>query len=434
MEEMLRTWQEAWTPELKERELPDTKFSSRKIITFTGVRRCGKTYMMFQRINELAKTVPKESIFYINFEDERVEKRTEVLTNLMPSLMKLYGDGNKKYYLFLDELQVMPEWSRWLRRVLDGYRNIELFVSGSSSALSSREIPTELRGRAVNFEITPLSFREFLSFGDIKFEKDLPLTERERGTMSRALSEYLEYGGFPEVAAEQNPSRKAMLVQEYFRTIVSRDIAERHNLKNTGLLSDFLRMVVNTTNFSVNKTVNVLKSQGRKVGKGTILNYTRFAADSYFCSFVPVFSHKVKDMEQHPKKVYLADNAFLTFISTKFSKNWGRLYENSVFLHLKGKQNSNPLIDIFYWKDSEAEVDFVIKDSEKVMELIQVCQNPSDYDTKSRECRALVKASKELGCKKLSVITEDYEKTESFEWRGTEREIKFVPLWKFLLS
>ncbi|MFH1638147.1 MAG: ATP-binding protein [Candidatus Woesearchaeota archaeon] len=434
MEVLLKEWQELWTPELKERHLPEINFKSRKIVVFTGVRRCGKTYTMFQLINSLALTVKKDCLFYINFEDERIEKKTELLTNLIPSLMKLYGNGSKRYFLFLDEIQVIPDWSRWLRRVFDSYRNITFFVSGSSSKLSSKEIPTELRGRAVSFDVLPLSFKEFLTFKGLALEENFELSERKLSHVKSLLLEYLDQGGFPEVVSEELLGNKHRIVQDYFRTIINRDIAERHHIKNTGLLSDFLRLLVNSTRFSINKTVNVLRSQGKTAGKETIINYARYAEESYFCYFVPIFSYKIKDQEQYPKKVYLSDNSFISDISLKFSKDSGKLYENMAFIELKRRQAENQLIEIFYWADKESEVDFVVKERGKAKELVQVCYNIGDYDVKARETRALIKASKELKCKRLLVITEDYEGEEEAEWRGARGRIKYIPMWKWLLE
>src|SRR3989344_8117620 len=215
MELILKEWQEVWTPKLKERNIPELDVDSkvRKILTFTGVRRCGKTYSMFQVINNLKEKYGKENIFYINFEDERIEKKTETLTNLIPSLIKVYGDGDKKYFLFLDELQIMPEWSRWLRRVYDNYRNITFFVSGSTSKLSSREIPTELRGRALDYEIFPLSFKEFLEFKDVEIEKDFLFSERNLGMIKNLLSDYITYGGFPEIVLIDGEANKRRIIQ-----------------------------------------------------------------------------------------------------------------------------------------------------------------------------------------------------------------------------
>ena len=437
MDFLFKEWQDIWIPELEDREIDMGIIPKkiRKIMTFTGVRRAGKTYTMFQLIKQLSGNIPRERIFYLNFEDERIEKTRESLTDLIPALMKLYGNGKKKYLLFLDEIQIMPEWSRWLRRVFDSYRNMTFFVSGSSSKLSSMEIPTELRGRALNNEIFPLSFKEFLEFRGIEFEKHFEHSERKLSELKKALSEYIEYGGFPEVVLEDSVIQKKKIVQEYFKTIVSRDIAERHNVKKMFLLRDFLRLLLNTTNFSINKSVNVLHSQGKKVGKGTLINYTNYAQESYFCFFVPIFSYKIKEQLRYPQNVYFADNSFITNISFRFSDDYGRLYENTVALQLRRIQTKNPFLDVYYWKNpQQEEVDFVVKQGLKVKQLIQVCYDIGDIKTREREIRALVKASKELRCKDLLIITADYEAEEQAKWFGTGRKIKFMPLWKWLLQ
>ena len=429
MEFVFKEWQEVWIPELKERSLDLVLPKKiRKIVTFTGVRRSGKTYIMFQLIKELSKSVPRENIFYINFEDERIEKEKESLTKLIPTLLQLYG--KKNYFLFLDEIQIMPEWSRWLRRVFDSYRDITFFVSGSSSKLSSKEIPTELRGRALNFEISPLSFKEFLNFRDIELEKHFEYSERKTSEIKKALTEYIEYGGFPEIVLEDSILQKKRIIQEYFKTIVSRDIAERHNIKKIYLLHDFLRLLLNTKNFSINKSVKILHSQGKEVGKGTLINYSNYIQESYFCFFIPIFSYKIKEQLRYPQKVYFIDNSFITNISFRFSKDYGRLYENVVALQLRRIQAKNPLLEIYYWKDKSGEVDFVLKEGLKVKELIQVCYDINDYETREREIKALLRAMQEFKIKEGLVITEDYEATEQHKGK----KIKFMPLWKWLLE
>ena len=430
MEFLFKEWQEVWIPPLKERELEVKLPKARKIITFTGVRRSGKTYTMFHMIKHLAKSVPKESIFYVNFEDERIEKTTKSLTGLIPALLKLYGNSAKDYFLFLDELQVMPGWSQWLRRVHDTYRNMNLIVSGSSSKMSSVQIPTELRGRALNYEIFPLSFSEFLGFSGVELEKHFEHSERKLAVVKGALEEYMEYGGFPEVVIEDTERGKKKTVQEYFRTIISRDIAERHNVKNTGLLNDFLKLLLNTKDFSVNKTANILRSQGKTAGKGTLINYANYAEESCFCFFIPIFSYKIQDQMRYPKKVYFIDNSFITNLSMRFSADYGKLYENLVAVGLMRRKAKDPMVEIYYWRNSSGEVDFVVKEGLKVRQLIQVCYDIGYEDTKKRELKALSDASKELGCSNLLVITENY------EGHGTlgGKRVVFTPLWKWLLG
>ncbi|MBI2675773.1 MAG: ATP-binding protein [Candidatus Aenigmarchaeota archaeon] len=399
----------------------------RKIIVFSGIRRAGKTYMMFQMIRQLAATHPKESIFYINFEDERIEKTKESLTKVLPALLKLYGE--RSYFLFLDEPQIMPEWSRWLRRVYDSHRNISLYVSGSSSKLSSKEIPTELRGRGLTFEVFPLGFRDFLLFRGVELEKGFELSERKVSMVKRLLSEYIKFGGFPEVALEDSEATKKKIVQEYFRTIVLRDICERNRVKKTELMNDFLRLLLNTKLFSVNKMYNILRSQGKKAGKETLIKYTGYCEGAYFCFFVPVLSAKIKNQMQYPKKAYFADNGFITNISLRFGTELERLYENAVFLGLRSTKSDNT--EIYYWRDQQGrEVDFVVKEGFKVSQLIQVCYDVSDYEIKKREVKALLRASKELKCNNLLLITGEQESEETIKGK----KIKYISLWKWLLG
>ncbi len=427
MEFLLKEWEEMWIPELVERDINvSIPKRVRKILTFSGIRRSGKTYMMFQLIKQLSRQHSKESIFYVNFEDERIERKKENLTNLVPSLIRLYGNGNKEYFLFLDEVQVMPEWSKWLRRIHDTYRNINLFVSGSSAKVSSREIPTELRGRALNFETYTLSFKEFLKFKGTQLEKDSEYGERKLSILKNALDEHIKYGGFPEVVLEDSEINKRKLIQEYYSTIVARDISERNKVKKFELLHDFLRLLLSTNTFSINRTFNILKSQNKKVGKETLIKYAKYCEDAYFCFFIPIFSYKIKNQMKYQKKVYFADNSFLSMLSLKFSKDLGRLYENIVFIELKRDDK-----EVFYWRSQQKEeVDFVVKHDLKVKELIQVCYNIEDYDTKKREIKALLKASKELKCNNLIVITENKKGEETIK----NKKIQYITLLDYLLS
>lgn len=427
MKNIVREWQEIWVPEFKNREVDYTLLfpKVRKITSFTGCRRVGKTYLMFQLIDFLAGKTEKENIFYINFEDERIERDVKTLTNLLPNLIELYGE--KSFYIFLDELHVMPKWDLWLRRIYDSYRYIHLFISGSSSKLSTKELPYALRGRTINFEVFPLNFSEFLSFKNFKIEKDFEHSERKKAVVKKYLNEYLLYGGFPEIVLEDDSRKKRQIAQEYFRTIIALDLGERYKIRNLMILSDFLKLLLNSATFSVNKVYNTLKSVGKKVGKESLINYSRCLEDIYFSYFIPIFSYKIKDQLQYMKKVYFIDNSFINFVGLKFTKDLGRLYENVVALELIrkfGKEN------IFYWKDRQGrEADFVIKQGLKVKQITQVCYNIVDNETKKRELKSLIEASKELKCKDLLVITADYEGIEKY----AQKKVMFTPLWKWLL-
>ena len=398
-----------------------------KIIVLNGFRRVGKTYILYGLINELLKFNSYEEVVHINFEDERIPLKTEFLSSLLPTAEEIFDKKIK--YLFLDELHNLPNWSKWLRRTYDN-QDMKIFVSGSSSRMSEEEIPTELRGRFLEIKIFPLSFKEFLNFKKLSFDfKILDYSEKERPLILKALREYLIYGGLPEIVLIDE-NKKFELAQSYYSTVIKRDIVERYNIKNEESLKALLKLLLDSKEYSISKSYNILKSLGYEIGKSTLQKYLSCIENSYFTFSLPIFSYKIKDQMQYPKKIYFIDNAFINSISTKFSNNFGRLYENTVAVELKRRKK-----ECYYWKNMEKEeVDFVVKNDAKIDQLIQVCYDISDPDTKKREIRALLKASKDLKCKNLLVINKDYSGEEDLEWFGIKRKIKFIPLWKWLLE
>ena len=399
----------------------------KKIIAITGFRRVGKTYLLFQLINKMLQDQDKKQIVYINFEDERIPEQTEFLTELIPTIKQTFKKETQQ--LFLDEIQDMPKWSKWLRRIHDN-ENFGIFVTGSSSKVSSREIPTELRGRCLEIKIFPLSFREFLRFKNIKADPDiLQYSEKERTKITTKLDEYLKFGGMPEVVLSTE-DKKLEILQQYYGTVVRRDIVERFNVKNEEGLRAMMRLLLNSTQYSISRVYDTLKSLNYEIGKTTLLNYLHYVESSYFIHSLPIFSYKIKDSLQYPRKIYFIDNGFITSISTRHSKDYGRLYENAVAIELL-RRYSQKDTELYYWNDRRGkEVDFVVKNGLKIKQLIQVCYDIEHYDTKKREIDALLKASNELNCKNLLIITGDVEGTEELK----NKKINFVPLSKWLLE
>ena len=398
-----------------------------KIIVLNGFRRVGKTYILYGLANELLISNSREEVVYINFEDERIPLKTEFLSSLLPNIDEFF---NKKIkYLFLDELHNIPNWSKWLRRVYDN-QDIKIFVSGSSSRMSEKEIPTELRGRFLEIKIFPLSFLEFLKFKKLDFDfKILDYSEKERPLILKALSEYIIFGGLPEIVLIDE-NKKFELAQSYYSTVIKRDIVERYKIKNEESLKALIKLLLNSKEYSISKSYNTLKSLGYEIGKSTLQKYISYIESSYFAFNISIFSYKIKDQMQYPKKIYFVDNSFINSISTKFSNDFGRLYENIVAIELRRKRK-----ECYYWKNMEKEeVDFVLKNDSKIEQLIQVCYDVSEPDTKKREIRALLKASKDLKCKNLLLINHNYLGEEELEWFGIKRKVKFIPLWKWLLK
>ena len=425
---VLQSWLDRKLPEIMDRDIdlePYLHVKPAKIIAITGFRRVGKTYLVFQLIKKLLNDTHKKKVVYVNFDDERIPENTEFLTRLVPEIKRMLGGPD---FLFLDEIQEMPNWSKWLRRIYDN-EDVRIFVTGSSSKVSSREIPGELRGRSLEVHVFPLSFHEFLRFRGVHVDiEGIDYSETGKSRLLRLLDEYVRYGGMPEVVLSPEFSRMEIL-QQYYATVVHRDIIERHKIKNEDGLRALLRLLLNSTQYSVSRLHRTMKSMGYDMGKNTIQNYLSYIESSYFIRSVSVFSPKVKDQMQHPRKVYFIDNGFISALSTKLSDNLGRLYENLVAVELMRRLNG-PDEDIYYWKGSEGrEVDFVLKNGLEIRELIQVSYDMSDIDTRKREMSALYRASNELGCDRLTVITGSEEGTE--DYRG--KKIDMIPLWKWLL-
>jgi len=420
LKELITEWKERNLPNIIERENDLTKLIDWKIlkaIPIVGFRRTGKTFLLLNT----AKKIGKENTLYIDFEDERLPRKTEVLTTLSDIIKEIYG--RKKLILLLDEIQNIPNWSKWVRRMLDSF-NYQIILSGSSSKLSSKEIPTELRGRCITIELYPLSFSEFLRFKNEDIER---LTDPLRLNL---LREYINFGGLPEIVLSEE-AKKYMLIEEYFKTFLIRDIFERYGIRNKELMRDILRLLLNSTYITITKMFDTLRSIGHKVGKETIANYFYYLRSSMFIEFLEILSPKIKNSLKAPRKVMIIDNFFIKRFSQKFSENIGRLMENCVFLELKRRAAKNPLLEIYYWRDySQNEIDFVLKDGLNVKQLIQVTYASSKDEIEKREIKALIKASKFLKCKDLLIITWDYE--DEIEIKN--KKIVFKPLWKWLIE
>lgn len=372
----------------------------RNATVITGFRRVGKTYLCFEAIEKLLQNFSREDVIYINFEDERIIPNIDLLTDLIPASLATYG--KKPKYLFLDELQLVPQWSKWVRRILD-IEEIEIFITGSSSKMSSFELPTELRGRSWEIKVVPLSLKEFLRFKKEAIDIDnVVYMKGEQARFYYLLNEYLTFGGLPAVVLTEE-AKKQELLQSYFRTVVQKEIGERGKVENTVALETLLKILVNSSYITISKLKNTIKSMGIPVGKSTVDTYLSYIENSYFMKELFINAPSVVNQMSYPRKVYFIDTGFITALSTKFSKNYGRLLENVVFNKLAGLHN----VIHYYKDDNENEVDFVVMEEGKTTGLYQVCYDLSDEDTRSREVKALVKAGEMLKCSNLRLVTVD---------------------------
>jgi len=426
--EYLADFQKRELPKLIRRDLRIKK--ANKIVTIIGPRRAGKTFFLFQLMEDLIKNgVNKEEIIYLNFEDPR-------LINLEASeireIIKIHWESfsREKNYLFIDEPQNVENWELGVRSLYD--EGFEIYLTGSSSKLLSKEIATSLRGRSLAYLLTPFSFKEYLRMkGEVP---EIPkMSSKEKAKLIYLLNDFLDFGGFPEVIKENSKEEKLRILQSYFELVVFRDIVERYNIKNSKLIKWMIKSLISSfsNEVSINKMYLTLKSQNIKSSKNTLYTYFSLLEDSFFIFNLQKFSFSERKKEFSQSKVYLNDVGFVKLIES--SRELGKKMENSVFLELNRRKKV--LEDISYWKNSQQEeVDFVVSESKKVKKLIQVCYNTENQKTLDREIRSLLKAGKELKCKKLVIINKDLEKEKDFEWFGIKGRIKFIPLWKWMLE
>jgi len=423
--------QESKLPEILPRDI-EIPLSSQKIITITGPRRVGKTYLVLYLIRNLIdQGIPRERIIYINFDDPRLlpfsAKDMELILEAYQELHPEYREETN--YIFLDEIQNVKDWEIGIRRLYDT-RRFRIFLTGSSSKLLGKEIATQLRGRALSFELLPFSFKEVIWAKGIEDYKSL-FYSQERFRIKKYLEEYLEMGGFPEVVLEDALDIKIRTLRDYVETIFFRDLVERYNIKNLLLLRELIRYLsTNTaTIFSLNSFYKWIKEIYR-ITPRTLLNYISHLEDIGLFFFTRRFSFSLKEQAKTLRKCHIVDNGIRFAYGFRFSEDKGKNLENSVFLELTHRKAKNPFMEIFYWQDYRGkEVDFVVTEDKRVTSLIQACFKIEDIKVKEREISSLIKASEELRCTNLLVITLDYEKEEVVN----DIRLTFMPFWKWAL-
>ena len=428
----LRDFQEISLPEIvtRELELPATQ----RILSIYGPRRSGKSYYFKQLVRDLhASGVKKENVVYLNFEDTRLAGLDfKELEDIIRLHLELYPSAiGRDLHVLLDEPQTIPQWERAVRSMHDSGR-LKLYVTGSSARMLSWEIATSLRGRTLSYLFLPYSFRELVTLRGIRL-KDFPdFSTNEEARVKSLLSEYLRIGGYPEVVAEPDEGTRSRILREYLDLIIYRDIIERYSLENLAFVKFLLNRLFAcfSRQVSAHKIFNTAKSQGIRVSKTTVYDCISYAEDALAVFLLRKWSPSETRRQMSFPKAYLADTGFAKLFSSA-SDDAGYLAENAVFLDLKRAQNSDPHLEIYYWRGSgDAEVDFAIMKSQKFIRLIQVCRSIDDPDTLKREIRALVAASRQLHCRHLTILNWDLEVVRNVDGLNVE----FRPLWKWILA
>ena len=412
-------------PELIDRELQvDLEIPLKRAIVILGPRRSGKTYYLYSLIKKLIKNgIKKERILYINFEDPKlVDISLQDLISFLDVFYEIYPKNkNQKVWLFFDEIQNVKKWEIYVRNILDKEK-AQVFISGSSSKFLSREVATSLRGRTLNYLLLPFSFSEYLRAKNINYKKYL--SSEERAKLLNAFWDYFLYGGYPELIIY--PKERTKIISEIIEVTIYRDLIERHKIRNTKVVKLMFNYLVKSKEFSIHKFYNFLKSLNIKVSKNSLYNYLEFFNDAFVLFALRRFSYSLKNIEQSIPKIYTVDNALIEYIS---GNDKSKKFENLVFLSLIRK-GFEPNREIFYFTLNNGEVDFVIKKGKKVLILLQSCYDITNYVTKERETKSLIKAGKELKCQNLLIINSEYEGEEKTQGQ----KIKFIPIWRWLLE
>lgn len=387
---------------------------SNQIKVITGPRRAGKSILCYQLLE-------KHNFAYINFDDENlVGLKREELNNVLKAFYEIY---EKPEFIFLDEVQNIDGWELFVNRLKRAGFNV--FVTGSNAKLLSTELATHLTGRHLSLELFPFSFLEYLKYFKIEHKKKHFTTE-ETATIKRELEKYIVGGGFPESYKEPNPKK---YLSSLYSSILTKDILLRHNIRLINVLKEFSNYLL--SNFACRMTSNKLKNIFALRSIHTAQNYFSYLEESYLILLIEKFSFKVKMKVTAPRKVYAIDTGLIHTFPNRSSRDIGRLYENIVAIELMRRREALPDLEIYYWQDySGKEVDFIVKKGLKVDQLIQVCFDLENYDTRMRQYKSLLKASDEFQCDDLLVITSDRKEEELLE----NKKIKTVPLWEWLLE
>lgn len=411
---------------LHERSL-QLPLNKQRIVTVTGVRRCGKSSLLHLTINRLlASGVDKEQILYIGFDDERLANMdVSDFDEILQAYRLMYPDRPlSSVYMFFDEIQIVKGWELFVLRVYKSYcKNV--YVTGSTAQMLSGEMSSALRGWPDEYTEYPLSFKEFIAFKGVKANR---YTEEGAALMANMFKSYLLTGGFPQAVLANVETERVKLLQAYFNTMLFRDMIEHYNISaSPSVVRYFLKRVFNniTKPSSVNNIYNDLKSQGLKLSKDSLYQWLDYACNIFLLHKVPKYSKSVIKQSTSLSKYYVADFALAKSVLLPQSEEKGKALENAVYMHLARHLNENEQI---YYFNEGAECDFVIANDEGVKELIQVCWELDEFNT-PRECGGLCAASAATGCKKASIVT--CNQAQSIHYG--DLQINVVAAWDFML-
>ena len=395
------------------------------VLSFVGVRRAGKSTLMRQVINFLIRDrgVPPRNILFCNLEMPVLNRyRTDVanLDRLYEDYVKL-ASPQGRVFVFLDEVQFFPDWQVFVKSRYER-GDVKFMVTGSNSRLLSSEFTTLLSGRTLPVEVLPFSFVEFLLARGVTVSDEVSILQ-QRPRLRALCDEYLRTGGFPEAVLLDVPALRNEILGMYARMILQQDIVPRFAVKKPADLENlFLYLMTNVATLATPKRLSGIVGLSDK----TVKDYLAYYEDVRLLFAVNAFHYSMKQQMRSPRKIYAVDTGLAAAIAFRFTENAGRYLENLVFLELRRRG-----ADVFFYRTANGlEVDFLCRQGNTPLRLIQAAWDMEAEDTRKRELRALVKAMAELNLKEALVVTHD----EEGEIPVNGGIIRVIPAWRFLLQ
>ena len=384
---------------------------------FVGIRRTGKSYMMYQQIHNLMNDgISSSQIIYVNFEDERLlEIGVDDLNTILEIGIEFSGSKGKPY-LFLDEIQNVDGWEKFVRRVADMKYRIN--ITGSNSKMLSKEIASTLGGRFMIVNVFPYSFKEYLSANHIENIMLAQIGTKKRADIVSQYEQYVTYGAFPELV--DIIAKRAWLNDVYSKIFFS-DLIVRNKIRNEEAMGLLVKRLAEGVKQPVSHTrlANLISTAGIKISKATIIDFIKYLKES--CLLFPLENYAAKFAERNSNmKYYFIDNGLLHIFLTDANTS---LLENIVAIQLYKKYGNE-----VYFYNQNIEVDFIIPEQKTAY---QVSYSLMDENTYQRETEALIKLNTVFPMEQMYIITKDEERTIAHE-KGINIEV--IPVWKWLLN
>jgi predicted AAA+ superfamily ATPase len=394
----------------RDAKIPENVFAIPNILAILGVRRSGKSTLAIQIIRE-------KKFLYVNFDDERLYgMRANQLNMILEAYIE--ENGSEPDYIVLDEIQNIEGWELFATRLRNSYRVV---ITGSNANLLWGELATHLTGRHLDVYLMPFSFAEYLRFKAI--EVDVYSTKGS-SICRRELETYLVSGGFPETHIVSDS-----VISQIYKDIIIKDAILRYKIRNRKVFNDIARYLI--SHHSREFTYSRLARIHDLTNQGKAKTFVEKMVDVNLIFVIDRYSRKMSVQTKSPKKVYCIDNGFITKIGFGISDDFGLKMENLVAIELKRDiENSKHIDELYYWKNDNSEVDFLIRKGIKFEELIQVCKTVEDKSTLEREISGLIQASEDVACDKLMIITWN----ERGQIKKDGKMINIIPLYEWLLK